>query len=154
MSCEHTTFFLVLVSGKRLRSQAKEVAVNVYEHFEELGRRKRTEGSLKQTCDAPGLSRSSINLTVLMTNDFRHFQFSLFVKRFFSKQCWLYSCPKLQKTIPGYHFNSIIDTKAFIFIIRIVILTCHVIVGWLLSDSWLTFRGENQFLLSARRCAI
>ena len=57
--------------------------MNVYEHFEELGRRKRTEGSLKQTCDAPGLSRSSINLTVLMTNDFRHFQFSLFVKSFF-----------------------------------------------------------------------
>ena len=55
MSCKHTTFFLVLVnmpSGKRWRSQTKEVAVNVYEYFEELGRRKRTEGSLKQTCDA------------------------------------------------------------------------------------------------------
>ena len=76
--------------------------MNVYEYFEELGRRKRT----------------------------------------------------LQKTIPGYHFNSIIDTKAFIFIIRIVILTCHVIVGWLLGYIWLTFRGENRFLLSARRCAI
>ena len=33
-------------SGKRLRSQTKEVAVNVYEYFEELGRRKRTEASL------------------------------------------------------------------------------------------------------------
>ena len=39
-------------SGKRLRSQTKEVAVNVYEYFEELGKRKRTEGSLKRTCDA------------------------------------------------------------------------------------------------------
>ena len=47
-------------SGKRLRSQTKEVAVNVYEYFEELGRCKRTEGSLKRTCDATGLSRSSI----------------------------------------------------------------------------------------------
>ena len=63
MTCEHTTFFLVLVnmpSGKRLRSQTEEVAVNVYEYFEELGRRKQTEGSLKQTCDATGLLRSSI----------------------------------------------------------------------------------------------
>ena len=34
--------------------------MNVYEYFEELGRRKQTEGSLKQTCDATGLLRSSI----------------------------------------------------------------------------------------------
>ena len=63
MSCEHTTFSLVFVnmpSGKRLRAQTKEVVVNVYEYFEELGRRKRAEGSLKRTSDATKLSRTSI----------------------------------------------------------------------------------------------
>ena len=132
MSCEHTTFFLVLVnmpSGKRLRSQTKEVAVNVYEYFEELGKRKQTEGSLKRTCDATGLSRSSINLTVLMTNNFRHFQFSFFVKRFFSKPWWLYSCLNRKRRYLVIILIVIIDTKAFIRIIRIVILTCHMIVG-------------------------
>ena len=63
MSCEHTTFSLVFVNmptGKRLRAQTKEVVANVYEYFEELGRRKRTEGSLKRTSDATKLSRASI----------------------------------------------------------------------------------------------
>ena len=63
MSCEHTTFSLVFVkmpTGKRLRAQTKEVVVNVYDYFEELGRRKRTEGSLKRTCDATKISRTSI----------------------------------------------------------------------------------------------
>ena len=44
----------------RLRAQIKEVVVNVYEYFEELGRRKQTEGSLKRTSDATKLSRTSI----------------------------------------------------------------------------------------------
>ena len=51
MSCEHTTFSLMLVNmprGKRLRSQTKEVVVNIYDYFEELGRCKQTEGSLKK----------------------------------------------------------------------------------------------------------
>ena len=63
MSCEHTPFSLVFVNmptGKRLRAQTKEVVANVYEYFEELGRRKRTEGSLKRTSDAKKLSRTSI----------------------------------------------------------------------------------------------
>ena len=39
MSCEQTTFSLVLVKmqrGKRLRSQTKEVVANVYDYFEEV----------------------------------------------------------------------------------------------------------------------
>ena len=36
--------FVNVPTGKRLRAQTKEVVVNVYEYFEELGRRKRTEG--------------------------------------------------------------------------------------------------------------
>ena len=105
MSCEHTTFFLVLVnmpSGKRLRSQTKEVAVNVYEYFEELGRRKRTEGSLKRTCDATGLLCSSIKKIQKEKVDTAF----LFCQKVFSKPWWLYSCTKSQKTIPGYYFNS------------------------------------------------
>ena len=34
--------------------------MNVYEYFEELGRRKQTEGSLKRISDATKLSRTSI----------------------------------------------------------------------------------------------
>ena len=82
MSCEHTTFSLVFVNmptGKRLRSQTKEVVVNVYEYFEELGRRKRTEGSLKQTYDA------TISLIVPMTISCRHSQSSFFVEKVFFK---------------------------------------------------------------------
>ena len=63
MSCEHTTFSLMFVNmptGKRLRAQTKEAVVNVYKYFEELGRRKRTEGSLKRTSDAAKLSCTSI----------------------------------------------------------------------------------------------
>ena len=63
MSCEHTTFSLMFVNmltGKRLRAQTKEVVVDVYEYFEELGRCKRTKGSLKGTSDAKNLSRTSI----------------------------------------------------------------------------------------------
>ena len=59
MSYEHTTFSLMMPAGRRLRSQTKEVVVNVYDYFEELDRRKRTEESLKQTSDATKLSRSS-----------------------------------------------------------------------------------------------
>ena len=132
MSCEHTTFFHVLVnmpSGRRLRSQTKEVAVNIYEYFEELGRCKQTEGSLKRTCDATGLSRSSINLTVLMTNNFRHFQFSFFVKRFFQNHGGFIAAQNRERRYLVIILIVIIDTKAFIRIIRIVILTCHVIVG-------------------------
>ena len=137
MSCEHTTFSLVFVNvptGKRLRVQTKEVVVNVYEYFEELGRRKRTEGSLKRTSDATKLSLTSIkrlriNLIVLMTISYRHSQSSFFVERFSSKPWWLYSCLKSQKTIPGYYFNNNCYNIPFVHIIRIVILNCHVTDG-------------------------
>ena len=59
MSYKHTTFSLVMPAGKRLRSQTKEVVANVYDYFEGLDRRKRTEGSLKQTSDATKLSHTS-----------------------------------------------------------------------------------------------
>ena len=107
----NTPCFLYMPTGKSVRAQTKEVVVNVYEYFEELGRRKRTEGSLKGTSDATKLSRTSIkrlriNLIVLMTISCRHSQSSFFVERFFSKPWWLYSCLKSQKTIPGYYFNN------------------------------------------------
>ena len=35
--------------GKRLRSQTKEVIVNVYDYFEDVSRRQRTQGPLKRT---------------------------------------------------------------------------------------------------------
>ena len=63
MSCEHTTFSLVLVKmqwGKRLRSQAKEVVANVYDYFEEVSRRQRTQGPLERTFDAERVSCASI----------------------------------------------------------------------------------------------
>ena len=63
MSCEQTTFSLVLVkmpTGKRLKSQTKKVVAHVYDYFEELSRCKRTQGPLKRTADATGLSRASI----------------------------------------------------------------------------------------------
>ena len=45
---------------KEIESANKEVVVNVYDYFEELGRRKRTEGSLKRTFNATKISRTSI----------------------------------------------------------------------------------------------
>ena len=63
MSCEQTTLFLVLVKmqrGKRVRTQTKEVVANVYDYFEEASRCQRTQGPLKRTCDAKGVSRTSI----------------------------------------------------------------------------------------------
>ena len=46
--------------GKRLRSQTKEVVANAYEYFEELNRCQQTQGPLKQTADATGVSCASI----------------------------------------------------------------------------------------------
>ena len=63
MSCEQTTFSLVLVkmpTEKRLKSQTKEVVAKVYDYFEELTRCKRTQGPLKRKADTTGLSRASI----------------------------------------------------------------------------------------------
>ena len=63
MSCKQTTFSLVLVkmpTGKRLKSQTKEVVAHVYNYFEELSRCKRTQRLLKRTADSTGLSCVSI----------------------------------------------------------------------------------------------
>ena len=45
---------------KRPRSQTREVVVNVYDYFEKLNRHQWTQGPLKQTTDATGVSRASI----------------------------------------------------------------------------------------------
>ena len=130
MSCEHATFSLVFVNmptGKRLRAQTKEVVVNVYEYFEELGRRKQTEGSLKQTSDATKLSRTSIK-RLWKEKLSTYFSF-LLCRKVLSKQWWLYSCLKSQKTIPGYYFNNNCYNIPFVHIIRIVILNCHMTDG-------------------------
>ena len=63
MLCKQTTFSFVLVKmqrSKRLRSQTKEVVANVYDYFEEASRHQGTQGPLKRTCDATGVSRTSI----------------------------------------------------------------------------------------------
>ena len=59
------------------------------DYFEELSRHKHTQGSLKQTSDATGLSCTNIkrvmiriNLIVLMTNSSRHSQSFFFDKVF------------------------------------------------------------------------
>ena len=75
MSCKHTTLSLVFVKmpkgkqrhhiisricedakGKETDITKKEGVANVYDYYKELGRCKRTQGSLKQTSDATGLS--------------------------------------------------------------------------------------------------
>ena len=63
MSCEQTTLSFVLVKmqrGKRLRSQTKEAVANVFDYFKEASRCQGTQGPLKRTCDATGVSRISI----------------------------------------------------------------------------------------------
>ena len=62
MRTDHVFFPRVLedTKAKRLRSQTKEVVANVYDHFEELHRRQCTQGPLKRTADATGVSRASI----------------------------------------------------------------------------------------------
>ena len=44
----------------RVREDTKEVVANVYDYFEELHRRQCTQGPLKRTADATGVSRASI----------------------------------------------------------------------------------------------
>ena len=43
--------FVKMPKEMRLRSQTKEASANVYNYFKELNKRKRTQGSLKQTSD-------------------------------------------------------------------------------------------------------
>ena len=49
-----------VTKAKRLRSQTKEDVENVYDYFEELHRRQCTQGPLKRTANATGVSRASI----------------------------------------------------------------------------------------------
>ena len=64
MSCEQTTFFHVFVKIQgeetEVTNKAKEVVANVYDYFEELHRRQCTQGPLKETADATGVSHASI----------------------------------------------------------------------------------------------
>ena len=61
MRTDHMSLmFVKMQRGKRLRSQTKEVAVNVYDYFEEINRRQWTQGPFKQTADATGDSCASI----------------------------------------------------------------------------------------------
>ena len=46
--------------GKRLKSQTKEVVANVYDYFEEVSRRQRTQAPFKRTFDMKGVSCASI----------------------------------------------------------------------------------------------
>ena len=54
-------FFLTLekAKGKILKLQTKDVVANVYDYFEEVSRHQRTQGSLKRTSDATGVSHTS-----------------------------------------------------------------------------------------------
>ena len=45
---------------KRLRSQTKEVVVNIYDYFNEVKRHHSTQEPLKQTTDTTGVSCASI----------------------------------------------------------------------------------------------
>ena len=47
-------------TGKRLKSQTKEVVANVYNYFEELSTCQWTQGRLKCTADATRVSHTSI----------------------------------------------------------------------------------------------
>ena len=46
--------------AKRLMLQTKEIVANVYDYFEELHRYQCTQGPLKRTADATGVSHASI----------------------------------------------------------------------------------------------
>ena len=92
MSCEQTTFSLVLVkipTGKRLKSQTKEVVAHVYDYFEELSRCKRTQRPLKRTADSTGLSRASIKRLRKEKVDTGGTTFSTPTKRYRSSRCLL-----------------------------------------------------------------
>ena len=84
---------------KRLRSQTKEVAANVYEYFEEIHRCQRTQGSLKELLMPQ-------EFHVPASRGYGNRKLRPFVKRFFSEPRWLHSCLKSQKTISDYYFNS------------------------------------------------
>ena len=92
MSCEQTTFFHVFIKmqrGKRLRSQTKEVVANVYDYFEELHRNQHTQGPLKRTADAIGVSCASIKRLRKEKADTGGAAFSTPTKRYRHSRCLL-----------------------------------------------------------------
>ena len=107
MSCEHTMFshvFVIMPTKKRLRARTKEVVVNVYEYFEELGRHKQTEGSLKRTSDATKLSRTSIKRIRKEKLSTGGAAFSTPTKRYRFSKCLLlddFDCEAIRRKI--YH---------------------------------------------------
>ena len=93
--------------GKRLRSQTKEVVSNVYDYFEEVSRRQRTQGALKRTADATGVSRTRIKRLRKQKVDTGGAAFSIPTKRYRVSRRLLvddYSCLKSQKTISDYYY--------------------------------------------------
>ena len=56
-------------TGKRLKSQTKEVVVNVYDYFEQLSRCKQTQRPLNRKADATRLLRASIKTLRHLTLD-------------------------------------------------------------------------------------
>ena len=129
MSCEHTTFSLIFVNmptgrdWERKQRRLLWMSMNILRNFAGMNK-------LKDLWNEP-LILIRINLIVLMTISSRHSVF-LLCRKVFSKQWWLYSCLKSQKTIPGYIFNNNCYNIPFVHI-RIVILNCHVTDGWLLK---------------------
>ena len=86
------TFSLVLVkmlTGKRLKSQTKEVVPNINDYFEELNRYKQTQRPLKQTADATGVSHSSIKTLRKEKVDTGGAAFSTPTKRYRVSRCLL-----------------------------------------------------------------
>ena len=85
MSCEQTTFSLVLVkmpTGKRLKSQTNTVVVNVYDYFDGISRCRQSQGPLKRTADSRGVSRSSIKKLRKEKADTGEASFSTSTKRY------------------------------------------------------------------------
>ena len=101
------TFSLVLVkmpTGKRLKSQTKEVVLNVNDYFEELNRYKQTQRPLKQTADATGVSCTSIKRLQKEKVDTSGAAFSTPTKRCRVSRCLLvddFDCEAIRRKI--YH---------------------------------------------------
>ena len=91
-------------TGKRLKSQTKEVVPNVNDYFEELNRYKRTQGPLKQTANATAVSRTSIKKLWKEKVDTGGAAFSTPTKRYRVSRCLLvddFDCEAIRRKI--YH---------------------------------------------------
>ena len=91
---------------KRLRSPTKEVVSNVCDYFEEVSRRQRTQGALKRTTDATGVSVPA-SRGYQKKVDTGGAAFSTPTKRYRVLRRLLvddYSCLKSLKTIPDHYY--------------------------------------------------